>query len=138
MTAFGPGGSEAYGSPASGAVRDHQVGHRAAIDQVRLDDALQVFRRAIAVPGAFRVDDGDRATDTHSQAVRLGPQHAAVDVVQAQFLEAALQVIPAFLRPRDRCALATRHAEEDVPALVTETEFGDRIVQRAFAATSRS
>jgi len=50
------------------------------------DDAVEVLRRAAAIPDAFRVDDGDGAGDAHAQAVGLGPLDAAV-FGEAELLE---------------------------------------------------
>ena len=67
--------------------------HDAAADQVLLDDPLEHRRIALAVPGAFRIDDGDRAALADAQAVRLRPQDAAL-VRELQFLQAPLQEVP--------------------------------------------
>src|SRR5678815_6095943 len=39
---------------------DQVVLHRSAADEMLLDDSLEHGRIALAIPGAFRVDDGDR------------------------------------------------------------------------------
>ena len=92
----------------------------AAADEVFLDDPLEHRRIALAVPGAFRIDDGDRAAFADAQAVRLGAQDAAL-LGQARALSAAASGSPtprgrdpcrsisaSSDRSRERCAAARR------------------------------
>src|SRR3954447_16231674 len=62
-------------------------------DQMFLDDPLEDWRIALAVPGAFRIDDGNRPAFADAQAVGFGSENAAL-LGQPQFLEARLQELP--------------------------------------------
>src|SRR6185436_15351378 len=74
-------------------MRDQRVHDDAAADQMFLDDPLENRRVALAVPGAFGVDDGNRPAFTDAQAVRLGSQDATL-FGQPKLLEAPLQEVP--------------------------------------------
>ena len=62
-------------------------------EQVLLDDALQDRWLTRVVPSALGINDCDGATLTDAQAVRLGPQYAAL-LRQVQLLEPPLQKRP--------------------------------------------
>ena len=95
---------------------DQVGGDDAAGNQVFLDDALEHGRIACAVPGAFGIDDRNRAALADAQAVGLGAQDAAL-VRQAELLQPPLQKVPrrqaAFLLAALRGRLVA--AEKDVP-----------------------
>ena len=55
---------------------DEGILHGSPSDQVFVDDPLEDRRVALAIPGAVRVDDGDRSTLTYPQTVGFGPQNA--------------------------------------------------------------
>src|SRR6476469_4404494 len=86
-------------------------------NQMFLDDPLEHRRIAVPVPGAFGIDDRDRAAFTNPQTVRFGSQDAAL-LGQPQRLEPALQEFPRFeaailLATLWLCLIA---AEKNVPA----------------------
>src|SRR5688572_18220247 len=112
----GPGGERR--------IRDEQFRHRLTTDQVLDDDAFQVRRRAVAIPGAFRVDHHDRPARAHAQAVRLGAQQAADHPLRAELPEPCLQVIPARELVLGRRALAT-DAQEYVAGVASQLELRD-------------
>jgi hypothetical protein len=60
-----------------------------------LDDPFQVFRRAVVIPGALRVDNGDRPLFANLQAARFGAVDAGLGFGEAQVSEAAFEEIPA-------------------------------------------
>src|SRR6185295_12680145 len=64
-----------------------------AADKMLLDDPLEHRGIALAIPGAFRIDDRDRPALADSEAVGLGAQHAPL-LREAEFLETLLQVVP--------------------------------------------
>ena len=72
---------------------DDRVADRLATDQMFLDDPLEDRRIALAVPGAFRIDNGNRSAFADPQAVGLGAENAAV-LGQPQLFEARLQKLP--------------------------------------------
>src|SRR6476659_2868600 len=72
---------------------DEKLFDRASADQVLLDDALEGLRVAAAVPRTLRVNHGDRPAFADAQAVRLGPQDAAL-VRKPELLQPFLQVVP--------------------------------------------
>jgi hypothetical protein len=98
-------------------VRLDQVGgDDAAFNQVVLDDALENRRVALAIPGAFRIDDRNRTALTDAQAVGLGPQYATL-IRETEFLQPPLQELPRGQAPLLVAALRRRlvAAEKDVP-----------------------
>src|SRR5688572_19170532 len=52
---------------------ERELGDRTAPEQMLLDDSLDVFRRCMPVPGAFRVHEHDRTFTTDAQAVDFCP-----------------------------------------------------------------
>ena len=74
-------------------VDDDGVAHRATTEQVLLDDPLEHRGIAAAIPRALRVDDGDRPTLAHAEAVHLRPEDTTA-LGQTELLEPALQVVP--------------------------------------------
>ena len=111
--------------PYQGSFRDHKLPYRPSADQVLVDDAVEIGRRAVAIPGAVRVDDGDRARHADAQAVGLGAQHAAGRGLHGRVGESTLQVFPTGERVFARRALAA-DAKEHVPALAPDAELGQR------------
>ena len=95
---------------------------------MRLEDSFQVFGRALAVPGAVRVHDGYRAIDADAQALHLRTEDAAVHILQAEFLEPPLEVVPAHLGPGDRSTLSASHAQEDMATLLADVQLGESSV----------
>src|SRR6187399_2748728 len=79
-----------------------------------LDDSLQNRRIALAIPRAFRVDDGNRSGLADTEAVRLRAENAVVR--QPKLDQAPLQVIPRHDRSLAIAAfrLGLVAAEEDV------------------------
>src|SRR5262249_43832841 len=76
-----------------GMLEDQVILDDPAVDQVFLDDSLENRRVALAIPGAFGIDDGDRPSLADSQTVRLRPQDAAA-VRQAKLLQPLFQIVP--------------------------------------------
>src|SRR6476660_10503635 len=72
---------------------DDRVADRLAADQVFLDDPLEDRRIALAVPGAFRVDNDNRPAFADPQAVGFGAENAAL-LGEPQLFEARLQKLP--------------------------------------------
>src|SRR5438046_1067803 len=72
---------------------DQQLRDRTAADQVLLNDPLESRRIALTVPGALRVDDGDRATLADPQAIELAAQDPAL-LGQAELSQAPLEKFP--------------------------------------------
>jgi hypothetical protein len=85
-----------------------------ATNEMLLDDSLQNRRIALAIPRAFRVDDGDGAGLAHAKAVGLGAQYAVIG--EPQFDQTPLQVVPRHNRPIPIAAfrLGLVAAEENV------------------------
>ena len=96
--------------------RDQKLFHRLAPDQMLVDDAIQDRRIALAVPGAVRIDHGDRPSFADPQAIGFRAKDPAL-LGQSQLLQAALQVIPrrqpAIFLAAFRVGLVA--ADEDVP-----------------------
>ena len=90
-----------------------------------VDDAVEVGWRAVAIPGAVRIDDGHGARHADAQAIGLGAQHAAGRGLHGRVGESTLQVFPAGERVLARRTLAA-DAQEHVPALAPDTELGQR------------
>ena len=59
-----------------------------------LNDSLQVFTRALAIPGAFGIDKRNRAVETDAQALGLRTKHTAFYVDELQLLEPFFQEGP--------------------------------------------
>ena len=72
---------------------DDRVADRSAADQMFLDDPLEDRRIALAVPGAFRIDNGNRSAFANPQAVGLGAENAPL-LGKPQLFEARLQKLP--------------------------------------------
>lgn len=72
---------------------DDRVADRFAADQMFLDDPLEDRRIALAVPRAFRVDNGNRSAFADPQAVGLGAEDPAL-LGKPQLFEARLQKLP--------------------------------------------
>src|SRR5690348_4224951 len=72
---------------------DDRVADRLAADQMFLDDPLEDRRIALAVPRAFRIDNGVRSAFADPQAVGLGAENAAL-LGQTQLFEARLEKLP--------------------------------------------
>lgn len=89
---------------------------RLSADEMVLDDFLEDLGCAALVPGAFRIDDRDRAADADLEAVGLGAGDAGEGTDEVEFLETALEVIPGFLTGGGVAALGLggRGAQEDV------------------------
>lgn len=102
-----------------------------AADEVFLDDPFEDLRGAAGVPGAFGVDDGNRATGADLETVDLGPGDEGLGTDEPEFLESAFQEIPGRLADVGLAALGLggRAAEEQVPANGGKT-VGDGDVRR--------
>src|SRR4051812_22060638 len=74
-------------------LRDERVLDDSAADEVFLDDPLEHRRVALPVPGAFGIDDRDRAAFADAQAIGLAAKDPAL-LRQAELLEARLQIVP--------------------------------------------
>src|SRR5262245_29300016 len=75
-----------------GPLGDEMIGDGPAADEVFLNDPLEHRRIALAVPRAFRINDGDRAGLADAEAVRLRAEHAVVG--QTELDETPLQIVP--------------------------------------------
>ena len=98
-------------SASEGRLRNHQLRHWPATDEVLLDNPVEVLGRAVPVPCAIGVDDGNRPGHADPEAVRAGAQHAPGCVVQPEFLQTPFQMVPALLGLLPRGALAA-HSKE--------------------------
>src|SRR5579863_108666 len=77
----GPGGEDVFGDgPAS--------------DQVLLNDALDDVRGDRVIPGAFGIDNGDRAVLADPQAIGFGAVNAGTAVHQVQLRQSLLEIVP--------------------------------------------
>src|SRR5688572_9977427 len=102
-----------------------------------LDDAFDVLRRRVSVPGAFRVDEHDRAFPADAKTVRARAQDTARHVREANFTQALLEVIPGSLADFLRRAVAMR-AEEDMAPRAAERDLLDRrLDRRSFRVLAR-
>src|SRR5262245_39698407 len=102
--------------------REREVRDRTAVQQMLLDDPLDVFRRCVPVPGAFRVHDHDRPLAADPQAIRARAQDAADRLRQAYLAQALLEVLPGGLADFLRRAVAVG-AEEDVAGRAREADL---------------
>src|SRR3954447_14194692 len=102
---------------------DRGVAHRLAADQMFLDDPLEDRRIALAIPGAFGIDDGNRPAFADAQAVGFGSENAAL-FGQPQFLEARLEKVPGDQATMQVAALRLGlvAAEKDVAARNRNTD----------------
>src|SRR5262245_31655318 len=103
-----------------------------------LDDPLERGRITLAIPGAFRIDDGNRTAFADAQAVGLGAQDPAL-VGEPEFLQPPLEVIP-----RDGAALHVAAlrlgllgAEKDVTAGDRDSDGGRDLLLRLRHARSK-
>src|SRR4249920_612169 len=87
-----------------------------------VDDRFEIRRGTVAVPGAFRVDHGNRTADADAQAVCLRSEHTARHIDEPKFLEPSLEILPGFLLAFVRRAFAA-DAEKDVPAALAKREL---------------
>ena len=96
-----------------------------ATDEMFLDDPLQYGWIALAIPRAFRVDDGNGAGLAHAKAVGLGAQNAVVG--EPQLDQTPLQVVPRHDRslPIAAFRLGLVAAEEDVAPGNPDAKFLD-------------
>ena len=67
--------------------------HDPAFNEMFLDDSFENRRITLAVPGTFWVHDGNRPSLADAQAIRLGPEDAAL-FGKLQLLEPPLQEVP--------------------------------------------
>jgi hypothetical protein len=72
---------------------NEQIIDNAAAHQVLLDNPLERGRIAAAIPGAFRIDDGDRPAFADSEAIRFGPQDSAL-FRKTELLQTPLEKLP--------------------------------------------
>ena len=104
---------------------NQMIGDGLAADEMFLDDPLEDGRIALAIPRAFRVDDGNRSRLADAEAVRLRAQNAVVR--QPKLDQAPLQVIPRHDRSLAIAAfrLGLVAAEEDVAPRDPESQLLD-------------
>src|SRR5678815_5562127 len=74
-------------------LRNEQIVDDAPADEMLLDDPLERGRITLAIPGAFRIDNGDRPAFTDAKAIGLAAQDAAL-LGQAKLLQSAFQILP--------------------------------------------
>ena len=70
---------------------DQQVFNDFSADEMFLDDAVEVLRPAVGIPGPLGVDHGDRPTVADPQAVRLGPLDSTL-LGEPQLLQPPLEI----------------------------------------------
>src|SRR4051794_1076726 len=112
-------------------ILDQVLADDAALDQMLLDDLFENRRIAGPVPGALRVDDGNRTALADPKTVRLGAQDAAL-VRQSKLLQTALQELPGGEAPLLVAALrgGLIAAEKDVTARDTDADrTGDLLLR---------
>src|SRR5690606_41431940 len=66
---------------------------RSPADEVLLDDSFKNLRRAVAIPGAFGINDGDGAVGANFQAIGFGAVDAA-RANEAKFIEPRFKISP--------------------------------------------
>src|SRR5262245_49813328 len=88
-----------------------------------LNDPLHVFRRDVAIPGAFRIDDRDRSAVADAQTVTLGAIKRSVRAGDVELFETILQIDPGFLAGIRGDAIGT-DADEQVPRELADAESG--------------
>lgn len=88
-----------------------------------LDDALEIRLVTMAVPGSFRVYDGDGTLRADPQAIRLRSEDGALCVHQSEFFEASFEELPGFFLLTGGSAVAA-DAQKDMPPIVSEMKFG--------------
>src|SRR6187401_1763117 len=95
-----------------------------------LDDALEDFGRAVAIPHPFRIDHRDRTFAAHAQAIGLGTRDTVLG--QVELFQPPLEIIPGLVRILARAALglALVTAQEDVPPRTDDSDFVDARSQR--------
>jgi len=100
-------------------------------EYVFLQDAFERVGRAVAIPGAVRVDDGDRSFATDAQAADLGPVDSARLALESEFAQASLEELPRLQGLLRRRAIAV-DTQEDVAGITTDVEAarerGERLV----------
>ena len=74
-------------------LKKQKLGDDASADEMLLDDPFEHRRIAPAVPGAFRIHDGNRSAVADPQAVRFRPKDAAL-FGEIELFQPFLQVIP--------------------------------------------
>ena len=98
-----------------------------------LDDPLQHFGGARAIPNGFRVHHGDGSLDAHAQAIDLAAINQRLRPGQVQIFEPALQILPGlqtlFLRRAMRFGLVG--AQENVPPVFFQAQALDDRCQLA-------
>ena len=95
---------------------DQHVFNDFSADEMFLDDAVEVLRPAVGIPGPLGVDHGDRPTVADPQAVGLGSLDASL-FGEAKLLEPALEMVPGLegFIPPAALGLGLVAAEKDVP-----------------------
>ena len=76
-----------------GVFDDQHVAYGSTPEQMLLDDSLEHRWVAVTIPGAFGVDDRDRPTFAHPQAVGFSAQDTTASR-QAKLVEATLEILP--------------------------------------------
>src|SRR5262245_27127470 len=112
--------------------REGEVRDRTAVQEMLLDDPLDVLRRRVPVPGAFRVHEHDRPLAADPEAIRARAQDTPDRLRQADLAQALLEVLPGGLADFLRRAVAVG-AEKDVAGRSREADLGDgRLDRRGF------
>jgi hypothetical protein len=114
-----------------GALEECLIRHNLVADQMFLDDPLNNFWGRRFVPDPFGVDQHDRALLADAQTIGLGAEDATGTIggrfVEAQFLEAAFEVVPGDEAGRfvatDRVRLVG--ADQDMAIDRRQVELGD-------------
>ena len=88
-----------------------------------MDDPLQHWRVALAIPRALRIHDGNWAALADAEAVRLRSEHATT-AGETEFLEPPFQVVPGVKTARFVTALGGRliATQEYVPSGGIDTD----------------
>src|SRR5262245_47528685 len=102
-----------------------------AFDEMFLNDSFKDFGCDGVVPGAVRINDGDRTLLANAETVGLRAKHAVVRPREAQFFETALEVVPGLDTDLLRSALRLGliRAKKDVPSDVLDLELFDEFLE---------
>src|SRR4029450_8483146 len=74
---------------------DEEIANELTADQMLLDDPLKHRWIAGAIPGAFRIDHGNRSALADPQAIGFRSQDSTL-FGESQFLEPPFEVVPGF------------------------------------------
>ena len=90
-----------------------------------LDNSLQHFGSAAAIPDSFRINDRNRPGDTHAKTIGLGAKDERFRANQTELLQSLLEELPRNhpLLFRTAFGFGLIGAKKDVPLIFIQSQF---------------